>query len=71
MPQLLGLVLFGAAAVAGYKSLQRAIGRASGRATGHGDGVQNDPDKAGQQAVMKDLGALELDEQTGVYKPRA
>ncbi len=66
MPQLLGLVLFGAAAVAGYKSFQRAIGRATGRT----NPAQARTDTA-EPSRMKDLGALELDPRTGVYKPRS
>lgn len=73
MPQLLGLVLIGAVAVAGYKSFQRAFGRATSDGKNHTAGgagrERESADQAGP-AAMKDLGALELDPHTGIYKPR-
>lgn len=69
MPQLLGLLLFGAAAIAGYKSFQRAMSRATGRTSDGANRVGDNTDMA-ETPGMKDLGALELDPQTGVYKPR-
>ena len=64
MPQLLGLVLIGAAAVAGYKSFHKAFGRVSSRSR------RPDTADAAGSPGMKDLGHLELDPQSGVYKPR-
>ena len=63
MPQLLGLVLIGAAAVAGYKTIQRVVGHIAG-------GSERKHAKSEGRDGMKDLGALELDPQSGVYKPR-
>ena len=67
MPQLLGLVLIGAAAVAGFKAIRRVVGNLA-------DEAQRAASKARHQhaeaAGMKDLGNLELDPKSGVYKPR-
>ena len=67
MPQLLGLVLIGAAAIAGFKAVRRVVGNLAEEA-------QRAASKARRQhaeaAGMKDLGSLELDPKSGVYKPR-
>ena len=75
MPQLLGLMLIGVAAVAGFRAVQRAANlmsdaarRAAGDATA-GSGSGGSESQAGMKD-MKDLGSLELDAQSGVYKPR-
>ncbi len=60
MPQLLGLVLIGAGAFAGFKVAKRALGRMSAE---HRARTQA-PD------AMKDIGALEFDPISGVYKPK-
>ena len=70
MPQLLGLVLIGAGAFAGFKVAQRAFGRMSAEV-----------DRAAREAAehrartqapdgMKDIGALEFDSVSGVYRPK-
>lgn len=65
MPQLLALVLIGAAAVAGYKSFHKAFGRTSA-----GSRREDQTKATSGSPGMKDLGSLELDPQSGVYKPR-
>ena len=60
MPQLVGLVLIGAGVWAGYKAIQRWSRRVT--------------DAQPQTDVVpitseRDLGALHLDPETGVYKP--
>ena len=62
MPQLIGLVLLGAGVVAGYKALRRAVDLMSSGPSAR------DSDAAGE--ITKDLGHLELDPATGVYRPR-
>ena len=65
MPQLLGLILLGAAAVAGYKSFYRVMSRTPDAA-----GRTRKSTQASEPAGIKDLGPLELDPRTGIYKPR-
>ena len=62
MPQLIGLVLLGAGVVAGYKAVRRALDLMSAN-------TQTTADPATGE-IAKDLGQLELDPATGVYRPR-
>lgn len=71
MPQLLGLVLIGAGVIAGLKALQSVAQRVSDemqRATEAAARRAEEADPAGSSA--KDLGKLEFDPKSGVYKPR-
>ncbi len=65
MPQLVGLMLIGAGVWAGYKAIQRWSRRAA-----H-DRRQAEDATRGQVPIVpeRDLGALRLDPETGVYKP--
>jgi hypothetical protein len=64
MPHVIGLILLGAGLYAGYRALVRAAGRVS-------DELQRrDEEEAGQPvAIEKDLGRLEYDPASGVYRP--
>lgn len=61
MPQLIGLVLVGAGLWAGVKALQRIAGR-----TAEGAPAENATEGTARE---KDLGRLEADPETGVYRP--
>lgn len=63
MPPVIGLVLLGAGIVAGYKAYRRYAEATRPGARG-GDG------SAGDGAAAKDLGRLELDPSSGVYRPK-
>jgi hypothetical protein len=65
MPHLVGLVLIGAGVWAGYK----AVLRLSQRATTELRRAEDEMRRKATQAAEKDLGALQLDPETGVYKP--
>lgn len=68
MPQLIALALIGAGAVAGYRWFSRqmeAAREAAARAEAEVRGAA-----AATSGAPKDLGRLELDAATGVYKPR-
>ncbi len=68
MPQLFALALLGAGAIAGYRWLARQMEVARAAA----ERAEAELRKATDPAVgqPKDLGALEWDASTGVYKPR-
>ena len=67
MPQLVGLVLIGAGLWAGYK----AVARLSARLTAGLRRAEEEQQRQPSSPAEKNLGALELDTQTGVYKPAA
>ncbi len=72
MPQLLGLVLIGAGVIAGVKALRSIAHRVSEEMQRQADTVrQNEAGQAADGASLKDLGRLELDPHSGVYKPRS
>jgi predicted negative regulator of RcsB-dependent stress response len=69
MPQLIALVLLGAGAVAGYRWFSRQMAVAQqAAATAEAEVLRTAEHATGQP---KDLGALEWDASTGVYKPKA
>ena len=64
MPPLIGLILLGAGLYAGYRGVMRIAGR-----------MQDELRRAEAEAprpvvVEKNLGALEYDPASGVYRPR-
>ncbi len=67
MPQLLGLILIGAGAYAGFQLAKRALGRMA-------DGIDRAANEAAERRAatgtdaMKDIGALEFDPVSGEYK---
>ena len=64
MPHLVGLILLGAGLYAGYRAFVRVAGRMQAE-------LERAEDEARQPAaVEKDLGALEYDPVSGVYRPR-
>ncbi|MGE8944267.1 hypothetical protein ACO2I3_20380 [Leptospira interrogans] len=65
MPQVIALAIAGAGLFAGYKWLSREVRRALDRMEAEEE-LQRAPAKA---AMPKDLGALEWDQETGVYRP--
>lgn len=68
MPQLLGLALLGAGVLAGYRAFRHAAQRMREELDRAADSAQSErPAEAG---AIKDLGALELDPKSGVYRPR-
>ena len=69
MPQLFALALLGAGAVAGYRWLSRQLDAAKSAAERAEAELRKAADAATGQP--KDLGALELDVATGVYRPRS
>ena len=64
MPQLIGLVLVGAGLWAGVKALQRVAERAAAGKPEHPE-----TNEAGARPREKDLGRLEPDPRTGIYRP--
>jgi hypothetical protein len=68
MPQLFALALIGAGAVAGYRWLSRQMAAAKVAA----ERAEVELRRAAEAATVKpkDLGRLEWDAATGVYKPR-
>jgi hypothetical protein len=65
MPQIVAAVLIGAGIAAGVKWIAREIARAAqGGRVGHGE-----PSPQPVTSAPKDLGALEWDPKTGVYRP--
>jgi hypothetical protein len=65
VPQVIALALLGAGLYAGYRWLARAAGEI-------GAGMQLAEDELAQKAtgrIEKDLGALEFDQASGVYRP--
>ena len=69
MPQLLGLVLIGAGAYAGFRVAKRAFGRTADEIDREAKAAAERRAATGTDA-MKDIGALEFDPKSGVYKPR-
>ena len=65
MPQLVGLMLIGAGVWVGYKAIQRW----SRRAADDRRKAENATQARDPIAAERDLGALHLDPETGVYKP--
>ena len=65
MPQVIALAIAGAGLFAGYKWLSREVRRALDKMEAEEE-LQRAPAKA---AVPKDLGTLEWDQETGVYRP--
>lgn len=65
MPQFVGLVLIGAGVWAGYKALLRLSQRAAAELRRAEDEMR----RKATDASEKDLGALQFDPETGVYKP--
>lgn len=65
MPQLVGLVLIGAGVWAGYK----AVLRLSQRAAAELRRADDETHRKATESAEKDLGALQFDPETGVYKP--
>lgn len=63
MPQLIGLVLVGAGLWAGVKAIQRIAERMADAGPA--------PDGPDAATPEKDLGRLEPDPETGVYRPAA
>ena len=70
MPQLLGLVLLGAGVIAGYKAFTHAAARIAAELKRAEDEERRHAAEAGSVSAAKDLGQLELDPASGVYKPR-
>ncbi len=65
MPQVIALALLGAGLYAGYRWFARAAGAI-------GDAITRAEDEGRQQSqgrIEKDLGALEYDAASGVYRP--
>ena len=62
MPQLIGLVVVGAGLWAGLKALQRIAEQMTA-------GKSEPPPQSQAGVAEKDLGRLELDPATGVYRP--
>ena len=65
MPQVIALALLGAGLYAGYRWIARTAGEI-------GDGMRRSEDDLAQKTtgrIEKDLGALEFDPASGVYRP--
>lgn len=65
MPQLIGLALVGVGLMAGYKALRYIIAGSAGTTAS----AQQDEPSHGEAAI-KNLGSLEFDRKSGVYRPR-
>lgn len=69
MPQVFALMIVGAGIYAGYKWISRALSDAQeALKRGEADAKRRE---AMARGGPKDLGTLDYDPQTGVYKPRA
>jgi len=68
MPQVIALVVAGAGLYAGYKWVSRLLSEAE-EVLKRGEEIQRR--EAAARGVPKDLGTLDYDAQTGVYRPRA
>jgi hypothetical protein len=68
MPQVLALIAAGAGLYAGYKWVSRALAEA--QKTARVREAELREAMARTKGEPKDLGALELDPATGIYKPR-
>lgn len=66
MPQIVAAVIIGAGVAAGVKWLSREVSRAAKAARLAAEELKQNRQAA---AGPKDLGALELDAATGVYRP--
>lgn len=64
MPQILGLVLIGAGAIAGYRAVRNLAQRVQDAMQQAAEGA-----KAASAPAEKDLGKLVLDPVTGEYRP--
>ena len=64
MPQVIALALLGAGLYAGYRWLARAAGDIAAR-----NERAKDPPRHARGRIEKDLGALEYDPASGVYRP--
>ena len=69
MPQLLGLALIGAGVLAGYRAFRFAADRLREEMEKHA-GKDAAGDAGAPSGGVKDLGALEFDPASGVYRPR-
>jgi hypothetical protein len=68
MPQLIAVFVAGAGIYAGLKWLAKALENQAHVAARQADELKRRADKG---RVPKDLGTLEYDPESGVYKPRA
>lgn len=68
MPQLIGLVIVGAGIWAGVKAIQLVAERFSATATS-APSEQDEGASARAGVVERDLGRLEADPRTGIYRP--
>lgn len=69
MPQVLALVLAGAGLYAGYKWVSRSLAEAQRMARVR-EAELREAMARGRGSSPKDLGTLEFDPATGVYRPR-
>ncbi len=67
MPQVIALVLAGAGLYAGYRWVSREVRRALAAAEEAQEELRTRAAKV--SGMPKDLGSLEWDEETGVYRP--
>lgn len=63
MPHVIGLLLIGAGLYAGYRTVVRMAGRMQAE-------LERADSDAGQAVAEKDLGSLEYDPASGVYRPQ-
>jgi hypothetical protein len=68
MPQLIAVFVAGAGIYAGLKWLSRTLESHARVAARQAEELRRRAEKSGR--VPKDLGTLELDPESGVYKPR-
>jgi hypothetical protein len=68
MPQVIAAMVVGASVYAGFKWLSKLLGEAQDAATRMEEARRRNSRPTSH--TPKDLGALELDPETGVYKPR-
>ena len=68
MPQVIAAMVVGASVYAGFKWLSKLLGEAQDAATRMEEAHRRN--SRANSHTPKDLGALELDPETGVYKPR-
>jgi membrane protein implicated in regulation of membrane protease activity len=69
MPQVIAAMVVGASVYAGFKWLSKVLGDAQNAAKRMDEEARQKRARATSQTA-KDLGALELDPETGVYRPR-
>jgi hypothetical protein len=67
MPQVIALMVAGAGLYAGFKWVSRLLSEAE-QTIKRGEEIQRR--EAAARSVPKDLGPLDYDPQTGVYRPR-